>query len=90
VCNKIMTPVFFMLLLLLDGLFLPVQERRRYTYDREHTLAGHDTLKYPGDVIYTDPFNIKKKMRLILSLSPMEHYDHCSPDDVKKIQKAVP
>ncbi len=48
---------------------------------------GHDTFKVAGDkVIYTDPFKIKKKDKADIILVTHEHYDHCSPDDVKKIQ----
>lgn len=48
---------------------------------------GHDTFKIDGEkVIYTDPFKIKKKDVADIILITHEHYDHCSPDDVKKIQ----
>ncbi len=48
---------------------------------------GHDTFKVVGEkVIYTDPFKIKKKDRADIILITHDHYDHCSPDDVKKLQ----
>jgi L-ascorbate metabolism protein UlaG (beta-lactamase superfamily) len=48
---------------------------------------GHDTFKIVGEkVIYTDPFKIKKKDTADIILITHEHYDHCSPDDVKMIQ----
>lgn len=48
---------------------------------------GHDTFKVIGDkVIYTDPFKIKKMDRADIILITHEHYDHCSPEDVKKVQ----
>src|SRR4030066_2053350 len=48
---------------------------------------GHDTFKIIGEkVIYTDPFKIKKKDTADIILITHEHYDHCSPEDVKKIQ----
>jgi L-ascorbate metabolism protein UlaG (beta-lactamase superfamily) len=48
---------------------------------------GHDTFKITGEkVIFTDPFKIKKKDTADIILITHEHYDHCSPDDVKKIQ----
>jgi len=48
---------------------------------------GHDTFKFAGErVIYTDPFKIKKKDTADIILITHEHYDHCSLDDVKKIQ----
>lgn len=48
---------------------------------------GHDTFKIAGEkVIYTDPFKIKKKDTADIILITHEHFDHCSPEDVKKIQ----
>lgn len=50
-------------------------------------LLGHDTFKITGEkVIYTDPFKLKKKDSADIILVTHEHYDHCSPDDIKKIQ----
>jgi len=54
--------------------------------DNIHWL-GHDTFKVVGEkVIYTDPFKIRKKDVADIILITHEHYDHCSPEDVKKIQ----
>jgi len=48
---------------------------------------GHDTFRITGEqVIYTDPFKIKKKDTADIILITHEHFDHCSPDDVKAIQ----
>jgi len=48
---------------------------------------GHDTFKVVGEkLIYTDPFKIKKKDTADIILITHEHFDHCSPDDVKMIQ----
>lgn len=50
---------------------------------------GHDTFKITGEkTIYTDPFNVKKKGTADIILITHEHRDHCSPDDVRKIQGA--
>lgn len=48
---------------------------------------GHDTFKIVGEkVVYTDPFKIKKKDTADIILITHEHFDHCSPEDIKKIQ----
>lgn len=52
---------------------------------------GHDTFRIIGritgeKVIYTDPFKVRKKDTADLILITHEHYDHCSPEDVSKIQ----
>ena len=48
---------------------------------------GHDTFRIEGEqLIYTDPFQIKKKDKADIILITHEHRDHCSPEDVKKIQ----
>jgi len=48
---------------------------------------GHDTFKIMGEkVIYTDPFKIRKKDTADIILITHEHYDHCSPEDVKAVQ----
>jgi L-ascorbate metabolism protein UlaG (beta-lactamase superfamily) len=49
---------------------------------------GHDTFKIiAGEkIIYTDPFKIKQEDTADLILITHEHFDHCSPEDVKKLQ----
>ena len=49
---------------------------------------GHDTFKIiaDGKTVYTDPFKIKKEDKADLILITHEHRDHCSPEDVKKLQ----
>ncbi len=48
---------------------------------------GHDTFKIVGEkVIYTDPFKIKKKDLADIILITHEHFDHCSPEDIKMLQ----
>lgn len=47
---------------------------------------GHDTFKVTGEkVIYTDPFKIRKQDAADIILVTHEHYDHCSPEDIRKI-----
>lgn len=51
---------------------------------------GHDTFRIVGEkVIYTDPFQLKKTGAMLpadIILITHEHHDHCSSEDVKKIQ----
>lgn len=48
---------------------------------------GHDTFKIVGEkVIYTDPFKIKRKDTADIILITHNHFDHCSPEDIKKLQ----
>jgi len=48
---------------------------------------GHDTFRITGEkIVYTDPFKIKKKEVADIILITHEHHDHCSPEDVQKIQ----
>jgi len=49
---------------------------------------GHDTFKITGEkVIYTDPFKVKKTDGADIILITHEHRDHCSPEDIKKLQR---
>jgi L-ascorbate metabolism protein UlaG (beta-lactamase superfamily) len=47
---------------------------------------GHDSFKIVGEkVIYTDPFQIAQPDKADIILITHEHYDHFSPEDIKKI-----
>lgn len=50
---------------------------------------GHDSFRIEGDgaVIYIDPWQLKDAPKGDLILITHDHSDHCSPDDVAKIQK---
>jgi L-ascorbate metabolism protein UlaG (beta-lactamase superfamily) len=52
---------------------------------------GHDTFRITaGKVIYVDPFRLKDKdtmPKADIILITHDHYDHCSPADVRKILK---
>lgn len=75
-------------LLLMASVSVAEGERRSAMIDDIHWL-GHDTFKIVGEkVIYTDPFKIKKKDSADIILITHEHRDHCSPEDVKKLQSA--
>ena len=49
---------------------------------------GHDSFRLDGPpVIYFDPYKLSgSQPRADLVLVSHEHYDHCSPDDVKKVR----
>ncbi|GAB4415020.1 MAG: MBL fold metallo-hydrolase [Thermodesulfovibrionales bacterium] len=66
---------------------LRVEGKEVKTMVKDIHWLGHDTFKIIGEkVVYTDPFKIKKKDTADIILITHEHYDHCSPEDVKKIQ----
>jgi L-ascorbate metabolism protein UlaG (beta-lactamase superfamily) len=75
-------------------LLLLILTSSAYTAGKETTemienihWLGHDTFKIVGEkVIYTDPFKIREKDVADIILITHEHYDHCSPDDIRKIQ----
>ncbi|MFH1155728.1 MAG: MBL fold metallo-hydrolase [Pseudomonadota bacterium] len=48
---------------------------------------GHDAMRInAGPVIYIDPYELPGGPPADIILITHEHYDHCSPQDVKKIQ----
>ncbi|HJU13969.1 MAG TPA: MBL fold metallo-hydrolase [Candidatus Nitrosotalea sp.] len=50
---------------------------------------GHDCFLIEKDIkIVTDPYRISKKMEADLVLISHEHFDHMSPDDLKKVVSA--
>ena len=74
-----------MLLILPVSAFAGGKEAKTMTKDI-HWL-GHDTFKIVGEkVIYTDPFKIKNKDTADIILITHEHFDHCSPEDIKILQ----
>jgi L-ascorbate metabolism protein UlaG (beta-lactamase superfamily) len=49
---------------------------------------GHDNYRIDGDlVIYFDPYEIEAGTAADIIFISHEHFDHCSPTDVAKIQK---
>jgi len=67
--------------------FMLSNAREGYSMTGNIHWLGHDTFRIEGEqLIYTDPFNIKKKDKADIILITHEHRDHCSPEDVKKIQ----
>jgi L-ascorbate metabolism protein UlaG (beta-lactamase superfamily) len=76
----------FFLILLLPTAALAGGKGALIMVENIHWL-GHDTFRIIGEkTIYTDPFKIKKDDKADIVLITHEHYDHCSPEDVKKIQ----
>ncbi|MCS7285697.1 MAG: MBL fold metallo-hydrolase [Anaerolineae bacterium] len=51
---------------------------------------GHDSFRLEGEVtVYIDPWKLPPNLpKADIILITHEHYDHCSPEDVAKIQKA--
>ncbi len=48
---------------------------------------GHDTFRIAGEkVIYTDPFKVSRKDKADIILITHDHFDHCSPEDVARLQ----
>jgi L-ascorbate metabolism protein UlaG (beta-lactamase superfamily) len=54
------------------------------------TWLGHDgfLIKGGGKTIAIDPFQVKDCEPADIILVTHEHYDHCSPEDIQKFQKA--
>jgi len=84
--KKIATGILNLLSLILTISAYAAGKETTEMIDNIHWL-GHDTFKVAGEkVIYTDPFKIRKKDVADIILITHEHYDHCSPEDIKKIQ----
>lgn len=75
-----------MLVITMPEITISKEKEERIMTKNIHWL-GHDTFKITGEkTVYTDPFKIKKKDAADIILITHEHYDHCSVDDIKKIQ----
>ncbi len=67
--------------------FILANTKEGYAMTGNIHWLGHDTFRIEGEqLIYTDPFNIKRKDNADIILITHEHRDHCSQEDVKKIQ----
>ena len=80
---------FFKPVLIIFGLslFMLAIAKEGYSMTGNIHWLGHDTFRIKGEqLIYTDPFKIKKKDTAGIILITHEHYDHCSAEDVKKLQ----
>jgi L-ascorbate metabolism protein UlaG (beta-lactamase superfamily) len=68
-------------------LFLLTAPKEGFAMVKNIHWLGHDTFKITGEkVIYTDPFKVKKDDIADIILITHEHHDHCSPEDIKKLQ----
>jgi len=73
-------------IIFISGAYADTKKEALTMVENIHWL-GHDTFKISGQkTIYTDPFKLKKKDKADIILITHEHYDHCSPEDVKMIQ----
>jgi len=83
----IVLPIFILFLLIVTGHSPQAGEKEVFNMTENIHWLGHDTFKIVGEkVIFTDPFQLRKRDTADIILITHEHYDHCSPDDVKKIQ----
>lgn len=58
------------------------------TFLKKIHWLGHDGFRIDGkQTVYFDPYQIKEGPAADLILISHDHFDHCSPEDVKKIQK---
>ena len=52
------------------------------------TWLGHDVFKIDGSkTVYIDPYNLETGENADLVLVTHDHFDHCSPEDVEKVQQ---
>lgn len=82
---KIFCLIILSILLTLPSTILAEKEVKKMVKNI-HWL-GHDTFKITGEkTIYTDPYKIKKKDVADIILITHDHFDHCVPEDVQKLQ----
>ena len=80
---------YLKIVFIVSGLLFIMLSNTKEVYAMPQNIhwLGHDTFRIEGEqVIFTDPFQIKKKDKADIILITHEHRDHCSPEDVKKIQ----
>lgn len=57
------------------------------SFSKKIQWLGHDGFRIDGEkIIYFDPYQIEAGPRADLVLISHDHFDHCSPEDVAKIQ----
>lgn len=71
-------------------MIMPVSGMRTSALIRGLSWLGHASFRITtqdGKVIYIDPWEVRSRAKADLILITHEHYDHCSPDDVRKLSK---
>lgn len=83
--KRILTGCFVILFMLLS---VNIQAKEEVAMVENIHWFGHDTFKIAGrDItVFTDPFRLKRADKADIILITHEHYDHCSPEDVGKVQ----
>jgi L-ascorbate metabolism protein UlaG (beta-lactamase superfamily) len=72
----------------MDGNHQSKEERMVQNVIKKIHWLGHDGFRIDsGKVIYFDPFQIKSAAPADIIFISHDHFDHCSEDDIKKIQK---
>ncbi|HEX9935050.1 MAG TPA: MBL fold metallo-hydrolase [bacterium] len=65
----------------------PIVKKGGWTMVKNVHWLGHDGFKITGSkTVYVDPYEISGGEPADLILITHDHYDHCSPEDVRKIQ----
>jgi L-ascorbate metabolism protein UlaG (beta-lactamase superfamily) len=82
IAQLIITTVSFLMISIAMG----AEKRGGHMTEDIHWL-GHDTFKIKGEIsLYTDPFRLKRRDVADIILITHDHHDHCSPEDIKRIQ----
>jgi L-ascorbate metabolism protein UlaG (beta-lactamase superfamily) len=85
--KRLAIPILIMILSMPVPLWAGQEEASVMEAVKDIHWLGHDTFKIVGEkTIFTDPFKLKKNDKADIILITHEHYDHCSPEDVEKIQ----
>jgi L-ascorbate metabolism protein UlaG (beta-lactamase superfamily) len=57
--------------------------------ERNLQWLGHDAFTLTGEkTVYIDPYEVKEAGAADIICVTHDHFDHCSPEDIKKVQRA--